>query len=113
MLLCMIDEDGRRRIGLVVTRWMAYQRVSATVVERDGGPSRSTFDKVKAGKEVGEEMLNAVEGRIGLPIMFLTHVGEGDARAVGRSSADPDLVRYVTELIREDKRRQREEDAAG
>ena len=109
MLGRMIDDEGRRRIGLVVTKWMAYLGLTDSGIDREEGPlSRSTLGRAKKGEEMSEEMLLSIEHRLGLPIMFLTHIGEGDIRRIERSSADRDLVLYVIDLIREDRKVRRE-----
>lgn len=83
MLLFMIDSRGRNRIGELST----------------GRVSRATINRAKRGDPISDTMLRALGDALGLPRDYLLYVGTGNVQKVQASGADPDLIRWTTDLI--------------
>lgn len=102
MLIFMIDEQGRIRIGLFVRAAMGWTGLSGPRIEAGGRVSRATVDRVKRGDpKVSDTMLRALGDTLGLPRDYLLYVGSGDERQIEKSGADPDLIRVTLDMIRE------------
>lgn len=95
----MIDDQGRIRIGMLVRAAMGWQGLSASRIEAGGRVSRATVDRVKRGDKLSDTMLRALGDTLGLPRDYLLYVGTGDVAKVQASGADPDLIRWTTDLI--------------
>lgn len=102
MLLFMVDNRGRHRIGELVKAVMAWDGRTPTAIDREGRISRATVNRARAGREMGDTMYRALGDVLGLPKDYLLYVGAGDIRKVEASGADPDLVRWTVDLIRSD-----------
>jgi hypothetical protein len=103
MILNMIDNSGRARIGEFVRKAIAWKQTSAVKVgAMPGRPSRETIQRIVAGEEVSEVSLLALGTKLGLPADYLIYVGTGDIRRIRRSGADPDLIRVTVDLIEPD-----------
>lgn len=103
MIVYMIEDQGRARIAKLVSHEMARQGLTGTELGARGMPSYGTIKRVRAGKEVSDEMLDAIGGRLGMPRDFILYVGIGDVRKIRASGAEPDLIRWSIELIRADR----------
>jgi hypothetical protein len=99
MLIFMIDDQGRIRIGTLVRAAMGWQGLSASRIEAGGRISRATVDRVKRGDRLSDTMLRALGDTLGLPRDYLLYVGTGDIQKIEASGADPDLIRWTTDLI--------------
>ena len=103
MIVYMIDDQGRARIAKLVNHEIARQGRTAKEVGSKGMPSVATIKRIKAGEDVTPEMLDALGGRLGLPRDFILYVGTGDVRRIKASRAEDDLIRWVLDLIAEDR----------
>ena len=99
MLIFMIDDQGRIRIGTLVRAAMGWQGLSGSRIEAGGRVSRATVDRVKRGDRISDTMLRALGDTLGLPRDYLLYVGTGDVAKIEASGADPDLIRWTTDLI--------------
>jgi hypothetical protein len=99
MLLFMIDARGRTRIGETVKAVMAWEGYTGVGIDSTGRVSRATINRVKRGDQISDTMLRALGDALGLPRDYLLYVGAGDVRKIEASGADPDLIRWTTELI--------------
>lgn len=99
MLLFMIDSRGRTRIGETVKAVMAWEGYTGVGIDSTGRVSRATINRAKRGDEISDTMLRALGDALGLPRDYLLYVGAGDVRKIEASGADPDLIRWTTDLI--------------
>jgi hypothetical protein len=99
MLLFMIDSRGRTRIGETVKAVMAWEGYTGVGIDSTGRVSRATINRAKRGDQISETMLRALGDALGLPRDYLLYVGTGDIRRIETSGADPDLIRWTTELV--------------
>jgi ABC-type Fe3+-hydroxamate transport system substrate-binding protein len=101
MILHMIDNQGRTRIGRFVRDEIARQGSDQREVgARPGRPGFPTIKRIVAGDpNVSELMLLALGGKLGLPANYLIYVGTGDIRRIKKSGASPDLIQVTIDLI--------------
>ena len=99
MLLFMIDSRGRTRIGETVKAVMAWEGYTGVGIDNTGRVSRATINRAKRGDQISDTMLRALGDALGLPRDYLLYVGAGDVRKIESSGADPDLIRWTTDLI--------------
>lgn len=102
MLALMDDIEGRQRVGELVRAVMAWNGKSGPQIDATGRVSRATVDRIKRGDAtVSDTMLRGLGDVLGLPRDFLLYVKDGNAAAIERSGADPDLVRWTLDLMRD------------
>jgi hypothetical protein len=99
MLLFMIDARGRTRIGETVKAVMAWDGYTGVGIDSTGRVSRATINRAKRGDQISDTMLRALGDALGLPRDYLLYVGAGNVRKIESSGADPDLIRWTTDLI--------------
>lgn len=99
MLLFMIDARGRVLIGETVKAVMAWEGYTGVGIDSTGRVSRATINRAKRGDPISENMLRALGDALGLPRDYLLYVGAGNVRRIEASGADPDLIRWTTDLI--------------
>ena len=99
MLLFMVDARGRTRIGETVKAVMAWEGYTGVGIDSTGRVSRATINRAKRGDQISDTMLRALGDALGLPRDYLLYVGAGDVRKIEASGADPDLIRWTTDLI--------------
>jgi hypothetical protein len=99
MLLFMIDARGRTLIGETVKAVMAWEGYTGVGIDSTGRVSRATINRAKRGDVISDTMLRALGDALGLPRDYLLYVGAGDVRKIQASGADPDLIRWTTDLI--------------
>lgn len=99
MLLFMVDAQGRTRIGETVKAVMAWEGYTGVGIDSTGRVSRATINRAKRGDTISDAMLRALGDALDLPRDFLLYVGAGDVRKIQASGADPDLIRWTTDLI--------------
>lgn len=110
MIHFMIDLRGRTRIGETVKAVMAWEGYTGVGIDSTGRISRATINRAKRGDQISDTMLRALGDALGLPRDYLLYVGTGDVRKIETSGADPDLIRWTTDLILSS---HSEDDAAG
>ncbi len=102
MLALMEATEGRQHIAELVRAVMAWNGISGPAIDATGRVSRATVDRIKrADPTVSDTMLRGLGDVLGLPRDYLLYVLEGNAAAVERSGADPDLVRWTLDLMRD------------
>lgn len=99
MLLFMIDSHGRTNIGETVKAVMAWDGYTGVGIDSTGRVSRATINRAKRGDKISDVMLRALGDALGLPRDFLLYVGTGNVQKIQSSGADPDLIRWTTELV--------------
>jgi hypothetical protein len=99
MLLFMIDTQGRVRIGETIKAVMAWEGYTGVGIDSTGRVSRATINRAKRGDQISDAMLRALGDTLGLPRDYLLYVGIGDVRKIQASGADPDLIRWTTDLV--------------
>lgn len=99
MLLFMIDSRGRTRIGETVKAVMAWEGYTGVGLGSTGRVSRATINRAKRGDQLSDTMLRALGDALGLPRDYLLYVGAGNVRKIQASGADPDLIRWTTDLV--------------
>lgn len=104
MILNMIDNQGRTRIGRFVRDEIARQGSDQREVgARPGRPGFPTIKRIVAGDpNVSELMLLALGGKLGLPANYLIYIGTGDIRRIKKSGASEDLIQVTIDLIEPD-----------
>lgn len=103
-MLALMEEttEGRQRVGELVRALMAWSGTSGPKIDATGRVSRASVDRIKRGDAtVSDTMLRALGDVLGLPRDFLLYVKDGNTAAVERSSADPDLIRWTLDLMRD------------
>jgi hypothetical protein len=99
MLLFMIDSRGRTRIGETVKAVMAWEGYTGVGIDSTGRVSRATINRAKRGDPISDTMLRALGDALDLPRDYLLYVGAGDIQKIQASGAEPDLIRWTTDLI--------------
>lgn len=99
MLFFMIDTSGRNRIGETVKAVMAWEGYTGVGIDSTGRVSRATINRAKRGDEISDTMLRALGDALGLPRDYLLYVGAGNVQKIESSGADPDLIRWTTDLV--------------
>jgi hypothetical protein len=101
MIDVMTDETGRRWIAELVQYEVSRLGLTRTRMRKQWGSvvSPATVDRVRRGEVVGDSYLAAIGDLLGMPRGFLTYVGEGDVARIKTSGADPDLIRWVLDLL--------------
>lgn len=104
MIIYMIDNQGRARIGRFVRDQIARQGLGQEEVgAMPGRPSWPTIKRIVAGDpSVSELMLLALGAKLGLPADYLIYIGTGDIHRIKKSGASPDLIRVTIDLVEPD-----------
>lgn len=107
MLFHMIDTTGREHVGTLVKAAMAWQGLSGPAIGATGRVSRASIDRIKRGDpSVSNTMLRAMGDVLGFPRDYLLYVAAGNIDKIRESGAEPDLVRWTLEMLREDEHEQ-------
>lgn len=104
MIVYMIDNQGRARIGRFVRDEIARQGLEQKELgAKPGRPGYPTIKRIVAGDpNVSELALLSLGGKLGLPANYLIYVGTGDIRRIKKSGASPDLIQVTVDLIEPD-----------
>lgn len=99
MVESKIDPRGRVWIGETVKAVMAWDGYTGVGIDSTGRVSRATINRAKRGDQISDTMLRALGDALGLPRDYLLYVGSGNVRKIESSGADPDLIRWTTDLV--------------
>lgn len=93
--LCCMEKDWRL-VAAVIKAEAARRGLGTTKLAELIGRHRTYLTRLDAGQPVEQATLRRVEGALGLPRDLLSYVADHDLAKIGRTSADPDLVTWLT-----------------